>query len=216
MKLDVFDDHYHLLGQCDKDLVHRLGLWHRVFTCLVFNPKSGLAFFQLKAPGKYDFDRPDYLDVSVGGHYEAGEAVNDGVREISEELGLVIPFDKLIPLGIRQTAATISPTYIANEFQHLFLLPIDIELKDLIPSCDEVSGFVAVPIREVIKLLRFEVDVIYAEKSTLNASACMISETEVERTSFPPAYIEIDNLIERLLIAAVRYISGELPNNIYW
>ncbi|WP_432855295.1 hypothetical protein ACQPXB_22030 [Amycolatopsis sp. CA-161197] len=43
---------------------------------------------QKKAPRWYSFDRPDYADITVGGHYQAGETIPDGVREVHEELGL--------------------------------------------------------------------------------------------------------------------------------
>lgn len=42
---------------------------------------------------------PNKLDVTAGGHYQAGEEMKDGVREAEEELGKVYDFSKLLYLG---------------------------------------------------------------------------------------------------------------------
>ncbi len=118
-QIDIFDDNYNYIGTEDKQIVHRKGIWHRVFTCQIFSSKDKCVYFQKKAPNRYSFSRPDYIDISVGGHYEAGENIEDGIREIYEETGLDynVKFQDLIPIGVRQTASTIAENYIANEFQ---------------------------------------------------------------------------------------------------
>ncbi|MQA87706.1 MAG: NUDIX domain-containing protein [Streptosporangiales bacterium] len=106
MLIDIFTDRYDHIGTDDKKTAHTRGLWHRTFSCLAINPTTRTVLLQKKTPGRYSFDRPDYADLTVGGHYHAGEAIEDGVRELREELGLDIPYTHI---GIRQAAVTLAP-----------------------------------------------------------------------------------------------------------
>jgi len=132
---------------------HQKDLWHRVFTCIIVNPKNKTIILQKKVPGRYSFDRPDYLDINVGEHYKAGELIRQGVREIEEEIGIKVKFKDLISLGIRQTAETVSKNYIANEFQHIFLYPPIRKLEDYKLDNTEVNGLVELHIQDAIGLL---------------------------------------------------------------
>ena len=106
--IDVFNDRYELVGTEDKKAAHARGLWHRTFSALAIRPAAGRVLLQKKAPGRYSFDRPDYADITVGGHYEAGEGIPDGIREVHEELGLAVAYADLHPIGLRQTAVTLA------------------------------------------------------------------------------------------------------------
>jgi hypothetical protein len=88
------------------------------------------------------FDRPDYADITVGGHYEAGEQIEDGVREVHEELGLIdLTYADLHPIGLHQTAVTLGPDYLEREFQHWHPLPLDTDLE-AIPLADvPIQGY---------------------------------------------------------------------------
>src|SRR5699024_1003327 len=140
--LDIFNDRYQHLGAEDKKEVHRRGLWHRSFTALAIHPGRRRVLLQKKAPGRYSFDRPDYADITVGGHYHAGEDIPDGIREVHEELGLPVTYPDLHPIGLRQTAVTLAPDYLEREFQHWHLLPLEVNLEDIPLSDAEVSGLV--------------------------------------------------------------------------
>jgi isopentenyldiphosphate isomerase len=78
--IDIYNDRYEHTGTEDKQQAHRQGLWHRTFSALAVNPSSRQVILQKKAPGRYSFDRPDYADFTVGGHYHAGEGIPDGIR----------------------------------------------------------------------------------------------------------------------------------------
>jgi isopentenyldiphosphate isomerase len=124
MLIDIFNDRYEHVGIEEKKTAHAEGLWHRTFSCLVINPVAGTVLLQKKTPGRFAFDRPDYADFTVGGHYHAGEDIPDGVREAREELGLKsLTYSDFVGLGIRQTAVTLAPGWIEREFQHWHLLP---------------------------------------------------------------------------------------------
>ncbi|HTU74516.1 MAG TPA: NUDIX domain-containing protein [Trebonia sp.] len=140
MLIDVFTDRYEHDGTAEKKDAHARGLWHRAFSALMVSPAARTVTLQKKALGRAGFDRPDYADFSVGGHYEAGEDIPAGVREAREELGLrTLEYGDFVPLGVRQTAVTLGPDGIEREFQHWHLLPYDAPL-DTIPLDDAVPG----------------------------------------------------------------------------
>jgi isopentenyldiphosphate isomerase len=62
-KIDILNDKYEFVGTSSKQEAHKKGLWHRVFTCILVNPKHKTILLQKKGSGRYAFNRPDYLDV---------------------------------------------------------------------------------------------------------------------------------------------------------
>jgi isopentenyldiphosphate isomerase len=213
--IDIFTDKYVHIGTMEKKEAHVKGQWHRVFTCLLVNPQKGTVLLQKKQPGRYVFDRPDYLDITVGGHYQAGEMIEDGVRELHEEVGIPAKFEDLIPVGIRQTAATIKEDYIANEFQHLFLLPIEMELEEFQLEDSEVTGLVEIDIQDGIDVLMKKTDAIKARGIFMVDGNRVVSDLELTRDDFVPAYLEIDQFFLRYFIAAKRLVKGENPEEIF-
>jgi hypothetical protein len=215
--IDIFDDRYRWTGTADKREAHRRGLWHRVFTCLVLHRERRTVTLQAKQPGLYGFERPDFLDVSVGGHYQAGEDIPEGVREIREELGMDVGFDALVPIGVRQTAATLAPDYIANEFQHLFLLPTEQDIARGSVENEEVRGLVEVPLDDTLDLLLGRIDETAAVAwSKTMAPAANGGQFPITRAAFPPSYLATDQLFPRLFVAAFRYARGDDPTLIFW
>ncbi len=125
-----------------KSEAHRLGLWHRCFHCWIASPETPSGgpylFVQRRAAEKETW--PDSLDVTVGGHLGAGEeALEGGLREIKEELGLQVTVWDLIPLGTRRAELKI-PTGIDREFQETFLLVRSLSPKDLRLQKKEVAA----------------------------------------------------------------------------
>lgn len=216
MKLiDIFNDRYEHIGTEDKKTAHAKGLWHRTFSALAVNPTTQRVILQKKAPGRYSFDRPDYADITVGGHYHAGETIPDGVREVHEELGLPVAYTDLHPIGLRQTAVTLAPDYLEREFQHWHLLPLDLDL-DAIPLADaEVSGLVEVNLDDALALADGDVDTIPARYAARTDTGLLYSEAALTSTDLVPNYLKLDQLYLRLFVAARRYCAGE-RTHIFW
>ena len=116
----------------EKKEAHSKGLWHRVFICILINKKTRSIILQKKIQNKYNFERPDYLDLSVGGHYDEDEKIEDGIRELKEEVGLDVKFDELISLGVRQNSVILGENYNNREFQHIFAYVLDNDLEKII------------------------------------------------------------------------------------
>lgn len=213
--IDIFTDRYEHLGTENKKEAHRQGLWHRTFSALAINPSSRRVFLQKKAPCRYSFDRPDYADISVGGHYHAGERIEDGVREVHEELGLPLTYADLHPIGLRQTAVTLASDYIEREFQHWHLLPIEADL-DVIPLADaEVSGLVDLDLDDAVALAAGDADTAPARFATRGENGLVYTEGSLARAELVPNYLALDQLYLRLFIAAARFCAGE-RTHLFW
>lgn len=86
---DIVDAKDRVIGQAPRHVAHRDKLWHRAVHIFLFNEKGEL-FLQLRAPNKDTF--PDCYDSSASGHLDAGEEYDAcAVRELEEELGLIVP-----------------------------------------------------------------------------------------------------------------------------
>jgi isopentenyldiphosphate isomerase len=213
--IDVFNDRYEPVGTEDKKAVHAKGLWHRTFSALAVNPATQRVILPKKAPGRYTFDRPDYADITVGGHYAAGETISEGIREAREDLGLPIAYSDLHPIGLRQTAITLAPDYIEREFQHWHLLPLDIGLE-AIPLADaEVSGLVDVSIEDALALAEGSTHSIPARYATRVGDGLEYAEATLSRADLVPNYLKLDQLYLRLFIAARRFCEGERAH-VFW
>lgn len=213
--IDIFTDRYEHAGTEDKKEAHRQGLWHRTFSALALHPTNRRVLLQKKASGRYSFDRPDYADITVGGHYHAGEDVPDGVREIDEELGLTVSYADLHPLGLRQTAVTLAPDHVEREFQHWHLLPLDLGLEAIPLSAGEVSGLVDIDVDDAIALANGDVGSVSARYATRAEQGLSYTEGSLSRTDLVPSYLELDRLYLRLFVAARRYCAGE-RTHLFW
>lgn len=206
--IDIYDDKYNLIGHKSKKLVHKEGDWHRVFTCIVVNSLKNKIILQKKNPGKYEFERLDYIDISVGGHYKKGEVLEDGVREIEEELGIKVDYNDLEYLGVRQTSAILGETYINNEFQEIHLLDSKLDLSEYKLN-DEVGGFISIDIDLGLKLFQGILKEVYVENVYLKEGENIIQHSLITLEDFVPNYLKTDQIFLRLFIAAKRYIENQ-------
>lgn len=207
--LDIYNDNHELLGVCEKKLAHKLGMWHDVFTCQIINPKTKTAIFQIKNHLHNNLHSKDLIEITVGGHYKSGEKIEDGIREIKEETGLDISYDKLIYLGVRQTCKTINSDYIIREFQHIHLLPLDKKISEYTGfDEDEIANMIEFDIDELIDLLLVNRKDIIGKTKDGNLNITL--------DNFVKSYLEGDKLYLRLLIAAKRFINSEDLKLIMW
>jgi isopentenyldiphosphate isomerase len=187
-----------------RDDAHRTGAWHGAFHCLIIYERDGRrqALFQKRslhkkiAPGKFD--------VSVGGHYSAGEdAAAAGPREIREELGIEVKFADLIRLGRRVFVYCFTADGTECEFQDIFLLPRAIEPAKLALQQEEVDGALEMEVEQGIEL--FSGKVRNADAS-LYKTGMMVKRVSVAMCDFVPC---LDSYYLKLLLIARRYFDGE-------
>lgn len=130
--------------------VHRDGDWHRTVHVWVVR-SDGHVLVQRRAETKQL--EPGKLDVSVGGHLVAGELDVDVVREVEEELGLVLTYGALTYLGTAVTDRRYDD-YLDREFQDVYVVTDDTPLSDLSLRVSEVDVVYEVPLARAIELFR--------------------------------------------------------------
>lgn len=124
--LTIFDEAGSRTGTAPREEVHRLGHWHETFHCWFISKDQEIPciYLQLRSEQKHDY--AGLLDITAAGHLLANETVEDGIREVQEELGLEISFEELIPLGTIPYSMKKKTLSIMNERMSLFIsIPID-------------------------------------------------------------------------------------------
>nr|MBA3449676.1 NUDIX domain-containing protein [Chloroflexia bacterium] len=115
--------------------IHRDGDWHRAIHVWVAGlDPSGAPFLMVQRRSSRKDTWPGRYDATVGGHYRAGEALAETVREIEEEIGVSTDIKSLRPLGVRDCANETEPGIIDREIQDVFLLRDDRPLADFRPN----------------------------------------------------------------------------------
>lgn len=199
--LDIYDENLTPLGVKPRGDVHRDGDWHRVFHCWVIARdahSTDWLIMQRRAADKETF--PSVLDVTAAGHYQSGETIRDGLREVQEELGITPRFEDLIPVGRRMSAARYGGL-IDREIADVFLLRYAADLTQYTPDPHEVAALVAFTLEDGLALHAGECESITARARGLDADTVTIT-----RDDFLP---RIDSYVYRVLITARQALNGE-------
>lgn len=160
--------------------IHRDGLWHETFHCFVIDRAKRMILLQERATEKKDF--PDCLDITAAGHLLVGETLEDGVRELEEELGLVRTLDQLEPVGVFLEELML-PGFIDRERTHVFLVEANQAMTDYRLQTTEVKRLVAFSFEMFAKL---------TDVKTMEIIS--IDGERFDRSRFvphPPAYFEM-------------------------
>lgn len=207
--IDIYNENHKYLGICEKGLAHKLGLWHEVFNGIIVNRENKSIIFQIKNAKHNQVHDMDKIDISVGGHYQAGEKIEDGIREIKEESGIEIEFKDLIYLGERQVSTVVKEEYIVREFQKIFIVPYNDSITKLKCQDDEINGFIEFRIDDCIDLfLKNKTSIVGIDNNEKN--------TEVTLKNFVEAYLNGDELYLRLVIASKWFVEGEKIKLLKW
>lgn len=139
--MNIFDEQKNHIGTANRKDVHKKGLWHETFHCWFINKdkETTYIYFQLRSKAKKDF--PSLLDITAAGHLLANESVDDGIREIKEELGIDVSFNELISLGVIKDCI-VTGGFVDREFGHVFLYRTHDKEFEFQLQKDEVSGIV--------------------------------------------------------------------------
>lgn len=119
--LTVIDENLSPLYPVSREKAHREGLLHQVVHCWVVSCNEGgiRLWFQQRAHSKKDF--PDYYDIAVGGHIDAGESREEAVlREMREEIGIQAEKSRLRYLGYVREELKIGD-FFDREVGHVYL-----------------------------------------------------------------------------------------------
>ena len=148
--IDVFVANLNFKDVVERKEAHIKGMWHQTFHCWVVNPKNKSILFQLRSKEKKNY--PDMFDISAAGHLLSGEKGSDGIREVSEELGIDLDFDSLYSLGYRVEVDDQENGQMNREYQDVYIASVDEDLSRYTPQKEEVSGLMWMKIDDALSL----------------------------------------------------------------
>ena len=135
-----------------KSEAHKNGWWHNTIHLWLYTI-DGEILLQQRSRKKDIY--PLLWDVSAAGHIDAGEPmVYAAIREVREELGLELSPSQLNKIGIYKHESSYANGNIKdNEFHHIFVAELKVNLQDLRPQEAEVEALKLVSFQEFEGLL---------------------------------------------------------------
>jgi isopentenyldiphosphate isomerase len=203
--VDVYDDSLKKAGVVTRSEAHRKGYWHLNLHCwIVTKRKGGAVIFQVRSEDKHTF--AGLLDSTVGGHYKAGEKLEDVAREIKEEIGLAPDVKKLVPLGSRVDVAGYDGLS-KREIADVYFIREDRPLRAYKVDPLEVWALVEVRIWDGLRLFSGPAKKIKAAGVEWDkAGNATEAKMEVTKRSFVP---KMDSYYMTLFIMAMRLLKGD-------
>lgn len=207
--IDIYDDNMVKIGTKERKQAHLDGDWHKAFHCWIIyrDNHDDYIVVQRRGPDKALF--PNALDITAAGHYASGETIEEGIREVKEELGIDVSYPDLISLGIKFDVAKVG-NVINREFDDVFLLIYNKDIKDYNFQMEEVSGLAVFKIDDALEM--------YAGKrKSIQARAVMAQKAPQGYTKqtitfgvTPKDFIpRTDAYVYKILILAKRCLNGE-------
>ncbi|UII58176.1 NUDIX hydrolase (plasmid) [Cytobacillus spongiae] len=183
-QLAIFDDSGKRCGVATRSEVHAKGFWHETFHCWIAHHDGDQGdvylYFQLRSNHKKDYG--GLLDITAAGHILSHETIEDGIREIHEELGVMIKMNELEPLGILK-GELIQGDFIDRELTHVFLYskPVACDVFRLQP--EEVAGIYRSTLQDFKALVQ-------CEKTEIEVEGFIVEEGEQKYSSKSVSYLD--------------------------
>jgi len=150
--IDILDAKGRSTGEVKlKSEAHQLGLYH-ASVHIWFYTLGGFILFQKRANIKDTY--PGLWDISVAGHIGAGESpIDSAVREIEEEIGLIVTKDDLDFVTIYLAEKKPKPDIFDNEFHHVYISELPSSVESLKLQKEEVDDVALFKIETIKKIL---------------------------------------------------------------
>lgn len=199
--LAVFDENHLKIGEQSRDIIHRQGLWHETFHCWIVQIKLDVPYLYFQQRSKVKKDFPNSYDITAAGHLLAHETVHDGLREVEEELGLLLKMNELQSLGMIKDTI-LHGEFIDHEFAHTFMYKSINENQEFHLQEEEVSGIFSAPLSDVIQLFEEKVESITLHGVTSNEDVAEKMVTLVDFVPHGKGYMNevLNNIQHHLLV----------------
>ncbi|QPC48125.1 NUDIX hydrolase [Mangrovibacillus cuniculi] len=181
----VVDEDRNSLYPATREKIHREGLWHEVFHCWLLDTSAESPFVYLQERSLTKADFPGLYDISAVGHILKGESIQDGVREVEEELGLSVKLEDLRRLAIVKTE-TIIGEFKDFEHPHVYLLDKQMSWDDFSVQLSEVRGMARVPLRNLFNFTLKKVQSLEIEGFRMDNGVQTFYKEEVDYSNFVP------------------------------
>ncbi len=128
---------------------YKAGGWHAVFHLWIINTEKRTLYVQKRSQNKL-FSK-GLLDVTVGGTLRHGESVEDGIREVHEEIRINLKYEDITFLEKRYSLAC-EEGHFNHQISYVFLYATDLPLLEIKYNPEEVSGLFEIPFDEMHKI----------------------------------------------------------------
>lgn len=153
--LDVVNDRDEVIGQAERDEVHRTGLVCRLAYVCFYTANREVILQKRSDTKKND---PGKLTTTVSGHVSSGQDyLEAAIRETVEEAGVEVEASDLMPMGVVR-ADYVQGTYLSNAMRGMFAYKYNGDVADLKVEEVDGAGFVSLTIEELEKQLDEEPD----------------------------------------------------------
>lgn len=126
-----------------REKAHRTGILHATSQVFVVRKKEGRLFVLLQKRSDNKDSFPGCWDMSCAGHVSLGMNYFDTAqKELSEELGLTVKPEELIPLFLHKTEIRdtfYGKPFIDRQISQVYLLVKDVEEEEIHFGQDEIS-----------------------------------------------------------------------------
>ncbi len=148
---DILDENGNFLNlQEEREEVHSKGLWHRAVVVFLVNSKNQV-LLQRRSPLKKKW--PNMLDVSAGGHSNAGEfGYETAIRETYEELGVKVKKEDITFIGCTKNSF-IKGDIKDNMFNEYYVANANLDVTLLNLQTEEVCEAKFVTFDELKKMM---------------------------------------------------------------
>ncbi|WP_308813201.1 NUDIX domain-containing protein [Aestuariibaculum sp. M13] len=145
--IDIVDDNGIPTGLSElKSVIHQKGYFHNTVHIWFYTKNGEILLSQRSAKKRIC---PLMWDVSVAGHIDAGESIEQAaLRETKEEIGLNITESDLHKIGFFKCFQSYDTGITDNEFHHTYICELKQPLKSLIPQEEEVEALKLVSLDE--------------------------------------------------------------------
>ncbi len=142
---DRIDEDGNLLNVVEeRNVSHRAGYWHRVaHMWIIKKTKDGTQILVQKRSQNKD-SYPGFYDISSAGHVQAGQdVISSAMRELNEELGVVVDRTQLKELGtykVKHDDEFYGQPFVDRELATVFLVTKEVEIGDLKLQKSEIES----------------------------------------------------------------------------
>lgn len=198
-QLNIFDESRKHIGVATREDVHRFGYWHEVFHCWFVSKENGIDYLYLQLRSQTKKDYPNLLDITAAGHLLSNETVQDGVREIKEEIGIELAFEDLLSVGVIDYSVD-RDELIDKEIANVFLYKSTFSMEDFTLQTEEVAGMVKTEFNDFTELWNGRKETIKISGFRMNEEGNRITiDEEVGKNSLVPHPVSFyQDVIEKI------------------
>jgi isopentenyldiphosphate isomerase len=149
--MDTYTGDGHPTGEVHSyDDVHRLGLWHKAVHVWLLNSQGQ---FLIQKRGPHMHTKPNQYECTAAGHIDHGQTSSStACKELIEETSINISPEQLEYIGtFVDTFEQDGGVVCNNEFDDVYLVRMDVVLKELVYSEHEVVSLSWHDAREYLK-----------------------------------------------------------------